>query len=116
MPPTENNHQRNQRLFLVRNVAVEAEKKITTIKVEVQPASGSRHTKTFMGILSVNPSTKMASLGGSFQSEESNYMAAEAMEEYSLASAEAEYEDPGEHAPMGFIVSGGGFCDGNASN
>ena len=38
-PPTENNHQGNQRLVLVRNAAVKAEKKIRTIKAAVQPES-----------------------------------------------------------------------------
>ena len=41
------------------------------------------------------PLTQMAGLGSSFQSEESNSVVAEAMEEYVLASAEAVYEDPG---------------------
>ena len=47
----------------------------------------------------------MAVLGSSFQFEEINYMKAEAMEEYVLASAEAAYEDPGEQAPMGFLAA-----------
>ena len=38
----------------------------------------------------------MVDLGISFQSEESNYMVAEEMEEYALASAEAAYKDTGE--------------------
>ena len=33
-------------------------------------------------------------------------MATETMEEYSLASEEAAYENPGEQAPMGFMASG----------
>ena len=66
-------------------------------------------------MLAGNPSTKMAGLGSKFQSEESNYMAAEAMEEYYLASSEAAYEDPGEQAPMGFMAERGLFHDGNAS-
>ena len=78
-PPTENNHQGNQRLLLVRNAAVEAEKKTRTIKVLLQQASRSRHTKTFMGMFGGNPSTKMAGLGISFQYEESNSMVAEEM-------------------------------------
>ena len=38
------------------------------------------------------------------------------MEEYALASAKAAYEDPGEQAPMGFMVTGGGFYGGNFSH
>ena len=43
-------------------------------------------------------------------------MAAEALEEYVLASEEATYEYPGEHASMGFMASGGLFYDGNNSH
>ena len=42
--PTENNHQGNQGLILLRNAAVEAENNIGTIKAAVQPASRIRHT------------------------------------------------------------------------
>ena len=38
------------------------------------------------------------------------------MEEYTLASTEAAYEDPGEQATMGFMTAGGGFHDGNTSH
>ena len=38
------------------------------------------------------------------------------MEEYSLASAKAAYEDPGEQAPMGFMAAGGGFHDESVSH
>ena len=38
------------------------------------------------------------------------------MEEYALAFAEADYEDPGEHSPMGFMATGGGFHDRNTSH
>ena len=42
-------------------------------------------------------------------------MVVEAMEEYALAYAEASYEDPGEHAPMGFMSSGGLFdCENDS--
>ena len=58
----------------------------------------------------------MAGLVGSFQSEESNSMIAEEMEEFSLDSAESAYEDPGEQAPMGFMASVGVFHNGNASH
>ena len=43
-------------------------------------------------------------------------MISEAMEEYALASIEAAYEDPREHASMGFMAAGGGFKDGNISH
>ena len=115
-PPTENNPQGKQRLLLVRNVAVESEKKIITIKAAVQPESDIRHPKTFMGMIAEKPSTQMDGLGRRFQSEESIYMVAEAMEEYALISAEMAYEDPGEHTPIEFMAAGGGFHDGNASN
>ena len=58
----------------------------------------------------------MSGLGSSFKYEEINYMIAEAMEEYALASSEAAYEDPEEQARMGFMVEGGGFHDGNVSH
>ena len=54
-PPTENNHQGNQRLLLVRNSPVEEEKNIRTIKASVQPSSGSRHTRKFVGMFGGNP-------------------------------------------------------------
>ena len=57
---------------MIRNAAVETEKKIRTIKAAVQPESGSHHPKTFVGMLAGNPSTKMAGLENSFQSEERN--------------------------------------------
>ena len=79
-PPNENYHQGNQRLLLVRSAAVEAENKIRTIKAAVRPESGSRHPKTFMVMLAVNPSTQMAVLGSRFQSEERNYMVAKSMD------------------------------------
>ena len=85
-PPYKTNHQGNQRLPLVRNAAVESEKKITTIKEAVQPAIVSRHPRTFMSMLGGNPSTQMASLGSNFKYEEYNSMVAEALEEYALAS------------------------------
>ena len=40
-------------------------------------------------------------------------MVEKAIEEYALASAEAAYEDPGEHVPMVFLASGVGFHYGN---
>ena len=64
-------------------------------------------------MLGVNPSTQMAGLGSSFQSEESNYIVAEALEGYALSSAEATYEDLGLQAPMVFMTAGGGSHDGN---
>ena len=80
---------------MVRNAAVESENKTRTIKAAVKPASGSCHPKKIMGMIGVNPSTQMALLGSSFQLEERNYMIAEAMEEYALASSEAASEDLG---------------------
>ena len=98
---------------MVRNAAVEVEKKTRTIKAAVKPASGIHHPKIFMGMLAGKPSTQMAGLGSI---EESNSMVAEAIEEHVLDSEEATYEDPGEHAPRGFMAAGGGFHDGNASH
>ena len=43
-------------------------------------------------------------------------MLVEEMEKYALDSAEAAYEDLGEHAPMGFMERGGVLHDGNASH
>ena len=57
-PPTENNHQGNQRRLVVRNLAVEAENNTRTIKASVQPARGISHPKTFMGMIAGNPSKK----------------------------------------------------------
>ena len=68
-----------------------------------------------MGIICGNPSTQMDGLVSSFQSKESNSMLAEEMDQFALTSTEAAYEDPGEQAPMVFMVSGWGFHDGNAS-
>ena len=65
-----------------------------------------------MVMLGGNPSTQMAGLVGSFQSEEINSIVAEAVKEYMLASEESSYEDQGEHAPMGFMAAGGGFHHG----
>ena len=43
IPLNETNQQENQKIILVRNAAVEAEKKIITINAAVQPASRSCH-------------------------------------------------------------------------
>ena len=48
----------------------------------------------------------MTGLGGIFQSEEKKSMLVEALEEYSVATAESSYKDPGEQAPMGIMASG----------
>ena len=56
----------------------------------MQPERGSRYPETFVGMLAGKPSTQMSGLGSSFQSEESNSMVTETMEEYSLASTEAD--------------------------
>ena len=50
--------------------------------MSVKPASGIRHPRKFMGMLSGNLSLKMAGLGSSFQAGYNNYMVAEALEEY----------------------------------
>ena len=60
-----------------------------------------------MLMLGGTPSIKTSGFSSIFQSEENNYMVAETMEEYSLASTEADYENPGERAPMVFMASGG---------
>ena len=78
--PAETNHQGNQRLLLIRNAAVKAEQNIITIEDMVQPVSGIRHPRKFMGTFGKNPVIKMAGLGSSFQYEENNYMLAEALE------------------------------------
>ena len=67
-PPTEKNHQGKQRLILVKNAAVEAEKNTRTIKVAVQPAIGSRHPRKLIGTIGRNPSTKMDGLCSRFRS------------------------------------------------
>ena len=46
-----------------------SKKQVRTKKSVVQPESGSRHPSTFVGVLGENPSTQMAGLGSSFQSE-----------------------------------------------
>ena len=75
--PTETNNQGNQRLSLVRNTAVESEKNTRTIKSAVQPAGGSLHHRTFMGIHRESLSIETHGLSSSFQYEEKNSMAAE---------------------------------------
>ena len=73
-PQSENNHQGNQMLLLIRNVSVEVEEKIRTIKLSVQPESESRHPVTFLGIIGGTPSIQMDGLDSRFQSRDSNYM------------------------------------------
>ena len=94
-PPTEKNHQGNHRLLLVINAPLGALKKTRTIKLAVQLASRIRYPRTFVVMLWGNPSSQLAGLGSSFQSEESNSMIAEVMEEYALTFAESAYEDQG---------------------
>ena len=89
------NHQGNQRLLLVRNAAVEADKKIITIKSAVQSSGGSLHHKTFVSMPGGSPLIKMAGLISSFKYEEKISVAAETMEEYSLDSEEEAYENLG---------------------
>ena len=71
---------------MVINKAVEAEEKIITIEVDIQPLSRIRHPKKLMVMVAGNPSTQMAGLGSSFQYEERKSMVAEAMEECALSS------------------------------
>ena len=52
---TEIKHQLNQRILLVRNAAVKAEKKIRKIKSAVQPAGGSLHHRTFISMSGGSP-------------------------------------------------------------
>ena len=67
--PTETNHYGNQRIILVRNAALKAEKINRTIKASVQPAGGSLYHQIFMRmpgkISSINP----PGLSSSFQYE-----------------------------------------------
>ena len=58
-------------------------------------------------MLEGKPLTQMDDLGSSFQYDENNYMVAEEMEEYALASTEVAYEDTEEQATMGFMAEGG---------
>ena len=67
------------------NWAVEEENKMIAIKLAVQPESGSRHPRTFVGMLGENPSIQIAVLGRSFHVAYNNSMLAEALEEYVLA-------------------------------
>ena len=80
---------------------------IKTIKSEVQPSSGSRHTRTFIGILVGITSIKMSGLGSSFQSEGENYMVAESLEGFVLASEGVDYKDPEEQVTMDIMTLGG---------
>ena len=49
----------------------------------------------------------MAGLSSIFQSDEDNYVVAETLQGYVLASAEAAYENPGEQSPIVFVALGG---------
>ena len=91
-PPTETNHQVNQRLILVRNTAVEAENKIRKIKAAVKPLGGILHHRTFMSMAGGTPTIKTAGLSSIFQDDMNNYMVAEMMDEYALDYAEAAYK------------------------
>ena len=55
----------------------------------------SLHPRTYVIILGGISSIKTNSLGSRLQYEENNYMSAETLEEYDLASAEVAYENPG---------------------
>ena len=105
--PIETNHQINQRVVLVRNAAVEAEKKIRTIKGLLQPEGGNLHHRTFTSIPGVRTSIKTAGFSSIFEAAINNSMVAETMEEYVIASTEVAYKNPVEQAPDGFMASGG---------
>ena len=75
--PTETNHQGNQRLILVINAAVEAEKNTRAIKATLKPAGGRPQHRIFMIMPGGRPSTKTAGLSSSFQYEENNSILAE---------------------------------------
>ena len=67
-PPTENNHHGTQRIILVKNLAVEAEKNTIIIKAAVQKSSRIRHPMIFMSMLVGNSPIKMPVLVSIFQS------------------------------------------------
>ena len=62
------------------------QKKIGTIKLAVQPVSGSLYPRTFMDMIEAKPSIKMARLGSIFQYWDNISMMLQALEEYLLAS------------------------------
>ena len=70
---TETNHKGNQRLLLIRNAAVVAEKNTRTIKSVVKKSGEILHHRKFMSMPGVSPSTKTAGLSSSFQSEKNSY-------------------------------------------
>ena len=80
------------------------QKKDDNNKNVVQPASGSFHPRTSMGILGGNPLIQMYGLGGIFQGGYNNYMVAEASEEYTLDYLEAAYEYSGQEANVPHVV------------
>ena len=65
-PLTKTNQQGKQRLILVINAAMEAEKKIRMIKAVVKPEIGSLHPRKFIDMICGNPSIQMAALGSRF--------------------------------------------------
>ena len=66
-------------------------------------------------MLGVNPSIKMAVLGGIFKYVDNKSIIVEALEEYTLAYIEADYEYPGKHATMEFMASRREFCEARNS-
>ena len=72
----------------------------------MQPSGGSRHTKTFMGMLGGSPIIKMVGLDSIFKGEENNYMIDEQLKEFDLTFKEAAYEDPEEQSTMGIMDLG----------
>ena len=57
----------------------------------------------------------MTELGGTFQAEENKSMLLEALEEYSIEYAAADYEYSGGYEPMG-IVDSGGYINGSGNS
>ena len=61
----------------------------------MQPAGVVHHPRTFMGMLGGIPPIQIYELVSIFKSKGYNYMAVETLKEFSLASAEADYENSG---------------------
>ena len=77
---------------------------------------GILHPRTFMGIFGRNTLIKIYGLGSSFKHEEYNSIMLKEPQYHVLASADAAYEDPEQHATMRLMSSGEEFHDENASH
>ena len=64
-----------------------------------------------MGMIGGKPPTQISVLGSSFQYDKRNYMVAESMKKFALASTEVAYEGPGEQVPMVFVSREGEFYE-----